>query len=56
LFESAAKEFGDRVIGVILTRMLRDGTVGLKAVHDAGGLAGKVSADCETVQVESFTI
>jgi two-component system chemotaxis response regulator CheB len=38
LFESAAKELGDRVIGVILTGWLRDGTVGLKAVHDAGGL------------------
>ena len=38
LFESAAKCFGDRVIGVILTGLLRDGTVGLKAVHDAGGL------------------
>ncbi len=37
-FESAAKAFGDRVIGVILTGLLRDGTVGLKAVHDAGGL------------------
>src|SRR5262245_11813780 len=38
LFESAANAYGDRVIGVILTGMLRDGTVGLKAVHDAGGL------------------
>src|ERR1041385_3573515 len=39
LFESAAKAFGDRVTGVILTGLLSDGTVGLKAVHDAGGLA-----------------
>src|SRR5262245_5950631 len=38
LFESAAKAYGDRVIGVILTGLLRDGTVGLKAVHNAGGL------------------
>jgi len=38
LFESAAQEFGDRVIGVILTGLLKDGTDGLKAVHDAGGL------------------
>jgi two-component system chemotaxis response regulator CheB len=38
LFESAAKAFGDRVTGVILTGLLSDGTVGLKAVHDAGGL------------------
>lgn len=38
LFESAAKEYGNRVIGVILTGLLRDGTVGLRAVHEAGGL------------------
>jgi two-component system chemotaxis response regulator CheB len=38
LFQSAAQAFGDRVIGVILTGLLRDGTNGLKAVHDAGGL------------------
>ena len=38
LFESAAKTYHDRVIGVILSGLLRDGTAGLKAVHDAGGL------------------
>jgi chemotaxis response regulator CheB len=38
LFESAACEFRDRVIGVILTGLLKDGTAGLKAVHDSGGL------------------
>lgn len=38
LFESAAKTYHDRVIGVILSGLLRDGTAGLKAVHEAGGL------------------
>jgi chemotaxis response regulator CheB len=38
LFESVAREYRDRVIGVILTGLLRDGTDGLKAVHEAGGL------------------
>ncbi len=38
LFESAAKAYRDRAIGVILSGLLRDGTVGLKAVHDAGGI------------------
>ncbi|HKY72707.1 MAG TPA: chemotaxis protein CheB, partial [Nitrospira sp.] len=38
LFESAAREFSRRVIGVILTGLLKDGTTGLKAVHEAGGI------------------
>jgi len=38
LFESAAQQYGHRVIGVILTGMLKDGTEGLKAVHEAGGI------------------
>lgn len=37
-FSSAAKAYGDRVIGVILSGVLQDGKDGLKAVHDGGGL------------------
>jgi len=38
LFESAAREYRHRVIGVVLTGLLKDGTDGLKAIHEAGGL------------------
>ncbi len=38
LFTSAARSYGERVIGVILTGLLKDGTDGLRAVHEAGGL------------------
>ena len=38
MFKSAARCYGERVIGVILTGLWKDGTEGLEAVHKAGGL------------------
>lgn len=38
LFTAAAKAYRERVIGVILSGMLKDGTQGLRAVHETGGL------------------
>jgi two-component system chemotaxis response regulator CheB len=37
LFASAASSYGSRVIGIILTGSLTDGTLGLQAVKQAGG-------------------
>ncbi|MCK9424531.1 MAG: chemotaxis protein CheB [Ignavibacteriaceae bacterium] len=38
LFESAAEEFGNRSIGIILTGMNKDGAEGLKKIKEAGGV------------------
>jgi len=52
LFESIAREQQDRAVGVVLSGMGSDGTVGLKAIKAAGGLT--LAQAPETAQFDSM--
>ncbi|MEO1764858.1 MAG: chemotaxis protein CheB, partial [Cyanobacteria bacterium J06629_18] len=51
-FQSAAKQWGEKVVGIVLSGTGNDGTEGLKAISEAGGI-GLVQSP-ETAQFNSM--
>ncbi len=49
LFASAARKFGDRCVGVVLTGMGDDGAAGARAIKEAGGYVLAESADTAVI-------
>jgi len=49
LFRSAAKKYGDRCIGAVLTGMGDDGAAGAHALHSAGGIVLAESAETAVI-------
>ncbi len=49
LFESAADEYGERLLGIVLTGGNQDGAAGLQAIRAAGGMS--IVQQPETAQV-----
>lgn len=49
LFRTAAKKYGDRAIGLVLTGMGDDGAAGAHALHSAGGIVLAESAETAVI-------
>jgi two-component system chemotaxis response regulator CheB len=54
LFESAADVYGPRLLGIVLSGANEDGTEGLAAVHDAGGVS--IIQQPESAQVKQMVV
>ena len=52
LFETASDTYRDRLLGIILTGANADGTLGMTAIRDAGGLG--VAQSPETAEAETM--